>query len=162
MKAGVVHAKMIYAAKRSANRRRKWREVLIRVNILGYAVQIYPGNGDDANYFRMFLWTHFGTVEQTGEGVEDPKEGDRVAGVPLVPCMKCRTASGGLFSSLCKDYSFIGSRNLEFAEYVVVVPEKWVRFDDEVTLSRGHFSNLRRLRFTVYKKIKLAWAAGLS
>ena len=35
------------------------------------------------------------TVEEVGEGVTSVKPGDRVAGVPLVPCMECEDCQKG-------------------------------------------------------------------
>ena len=46
------------------------------------------------------------------------KAGDRVAGIPLIPCGRCAACGRGEFS-LCAHYSFIGSRRQgSFAEYV--------------------------------------------
>ena len=44
--------------------------------------------------------------EFSGDVVE---VGDRVSGAPLLPCMKCDDFKKGNYS-LCKHYSFIGSR----------------------------------------------------
>ena len=83
---------------------------------------------------RMYSAMNFpGTVAKTGEGVTLVKEGDQVAGVPLVPCMKCEDCQNGNYS-LCKHYSFIGSRQYgSFAEYVVVPERNAVPFGEEVT-----------------------------
>lgn len=65
--------------------------------------------------------------------------GDHVAGVPLVPCMKCEDCQKGDYS-LCKNYSFIGSREFgSFAEYVVVPEKNAVKFEEEVSFEQGAF-----------------------
>lgn len=50
-----------------------------------------------------------GDIVDVGEGVEGWKAGDRVSAAPLMPCMKCDKCAQGTYS-LCKGYSFIGSR----------------------------------------------------
>ena len=65
--------------------------------------------------------------------------GDRVAGVPLVPCMACEDCQRGDYS-LCKHYSFIGSRQFgSFAEYVVVPEKNAVKFSEDVSFEKGAF-----------------------
>ena len=61
-----------------------------------------------------------GIVSEISDGVNNVKVGDHVVGVPLVPCMECDDCQKGNFS-LCKNYSFVGSRQQgAMAEYVVV------------------------------------------
>lgn len=141
MKAGVVHAKNDILYEDISKPIPKKGEVLIRVKYTGICGSDIPRvNGDACHYFPNVLGHEFsGTVEQTGEGVESLKAGDRVAGVPLVPCMKCGDCQRGDYS-LCKDYSFIGSREFgSFAEYVVVPEKNAVKFGDEVTFEQGAF-----------------------
>ncbi len=62
-----------------------------------------------------------------------------MAGVPLVPCMKCADCQKGNYS-LCKHYSFIGSREFgSFAEYVSVPEKNAVKFDDAVSFEQAAF-----------------------
>ena len=68
--------------------------------VLNHGVHFYP----------IVLGHEFsGDVVEVGEGVTKVKVGDRVSGAPLVPCMKCGDCQKGNYS-LCKHYSFIGSR----------------------------------------------------
>lgn len=61
-----------------------------------------------------------GIVTEISESVRNVKVGDHVVGVPLIPCMTCDDCRNGNFS-LCKHYSFVGSRQQgAMAEYVVV------------------------------------------
>ena len=63
-----------------------------------------------AHFYPIVLGHEFsGDVVEVGEGVTKVKVGDTVSGAPLVPCMKCADCQRGDFS-LCKHYSFIGSR----------------------------------------------------
>ena len=116
-------------------------EVLIKVKYTGICGSDVPRvNGDACHFFPNVLGHEFsGTVEEVGEGVTTLAAGDRVAGVPLVPCMKCEDCQKGNYS-LCKHYSFIGSRQFgSFAEYVVVPEKNAVKFDDEVSFEQGAF-----------------------
>ena len=91
------------------------------------------------------------------------KPGDRVAGAPLVPCMQCEDCQKGNYS-LCRRYSFIGSREFgSFAEYVVVPEKNAVKFGDEVSFEQGAFfepatvalHGLRRLDFQGGKTVAI-------
>ena len=65
------------------------------------------------------------------------KVGDTVSGAPLLPCMKCDDCQQGNFS-LCKHYSFIGSRQQgSNADYVVVPEQNAVPFDKSVSYEQG-------------------------
>ena len=98
--------------------------------VLNHGVHFYP----------IVLGHEFsGDVVEVGEGVTKVKVGDRVSGAPLLPCMKCDDCQKGNFS-LCKHYSFIGSREFgSFAEYVVVPEKNAVKFEDSVSFEQGAF-----------------------
>ena len=139
MKAGVVHAKNDIRFEDIPKPAPKAGEVLIKVKYTGICGSDVPRvNGDACHFFPNVLGHEFsGTVEQAGGSVTTLKIGDRVAGVPLVPCMKCEDCQRGDYS-LCKHYSFIGSRQFgSFAEYVVVPEKNAVRFDDSVSFEQG-------------------------
>ncbi len=91
-----------------------------------------------AHFYPIVLGHEFsGTVTEVGEGVAKVKVGDKVAGVPLVPCMVCNHCQKGDYA-LCKNYSFIGSRvNGSNAEYVVLPERNVVVLAEAVTFEQG-------------------------
>lgn len=141
MKAGVVHAREDIRYEDIEKPVPKAGQVLIKVKYTGICGSDVPRvNGDACHFFPNVLGHEFsGTIEEVGEGVSTLKSGDRVSGVPLVPCMKCEDCQKGNYS-LCKHYSFIGSREFgSFAEYVVVPEKNAVKFDKEVSFEQGAF-----------------------
>ena len=141
MKAGVVHAREDIRYEDIKKPDPKSGQVLIKVKYTGICGSDVPRvNGDACHFFPNVLGHEFsGVVEQTGEGVQALKSGDRVAGVPLVPCMKCEDCQKGNYS-LCRHYSFIGSREFgSFAEYVAVPEKNAVKFEDSVSFEQGAF-----------------------
>ncbi len=141
MKAGVVHAREDVRFEDIEKPVPKAGQVLIKVKYTGICGSDIPRvNGDACHYFPNVLGHEFsGTIEEVGEGVTSLKPGDRVSGVPLIPCMKCEDCQKGNYS-LCKHYSFIGSREFgSFAEYVVVPELNAVKFDDSVSFEQGAF-----------------------
>ena len=86
-----------------------------------------------AHSYPIVLGHEFsGDVVAVGEGVTKVKPGDTVSGAPLLPCMKCDDCQKGNFS-LCKHYSFIGSREQgSFAEYVVIPEKNAIPYDPSI------------------------------
>jgi L-iditol 2-dehydrogenase len=86
-----------------------------------------------AHFFPIVLGHEFaGEVVEVANGVTRVKIGDTVSGAPLVPCLKCGDCQRGDYS-LCKHYSFIGSREQgSFAEYVVIPELNAVRYDPRI------------------------------
>lgn len=141
MKAGVVHAKNDIRYEDIDKPRLKPGTVLVKVKYTGICGSDIPRvNGDACHYYPNVLGHEFsGTVEKVGAGVTAVKPGDRVAGVPLVPCMECEDCMRGDYS-LCKNYSFIGSREFgSFAEYVLMPEKNVVKFGPEVSFEQGAF-----------------------
>lgn len=141
MKAGVVHGREDIRYEEIERPKVGPGKVLVRVKYTGICGSDIPRvNGDACHYFPNVLGHEFsGTVEEVGEGVTTLKPGDRVAGVPLVPCMQCGDCQKGNYS-LCRHYSFIGSREFgSFAQYVAVPERNAVRFDDAVSFEEGAF-----------------------
>jgi len=90
------------------------------------------------HFYPIVLGHEFaGDVAEVGEGVENIKVGDRVSGAPLIPCMKCDDCQKGNYS-LCKHYSFIGSRQQgSNADYVVIPAANAVVFDKSISYEQG-------------------------
>ncbi len=90
------------------------------------------------HFYPIVLGHEFsGDVVEVGEGVEHIKTGDRVSGAPLIPCMKCEDCQKGNYS-LCKHYSFIGSRQQgSNADYVVIPAANTVVFDKSISYEQG-------------------------
>ncbi len=141
MKAGVVYAREDIRYADIDKPVPKQGQVLVKVKYTGVCGSDIPRvNGDACHFFPNVLGHEFsGTIAEVGEGVTSVSVGDRVAGVPLVPCLKCEDCQQGNYA-LCKNYSFIGSREYgSFAEYVAMPEKNVVKFDDEVTFEQGAF-----------------------
>ena len=141
MKAGVVHAKNDIRFEEIETPKPGKGQVKIKVKYTGICGSDVPRvNGNACHFFPNVLGHEFsGTVEETGEGVESLSVGDRVAGVPLIPCLACEDCQKGNYS-LCKHYSFIGSREFgSFAQYVVIPEKNAVKFSKEVSFEQGAF-----------------------
>lgn len=90
------------------------------------------------HFYPIVLGHEFsGDVVEVGEGVTKVKVGDRVSGAPLLPCMTCDDCQNGNYS-LCKHYSFIGSRQQgSNADYVVIPEKNAVPFDPSISYEQG-------------------------
>lgn len=86
-----------------------------------------------AHFYPIVLGHEFaGDVVEIGDGVTKINVGDRVSGVPLLPCMKCNDCQRGDYS-LCKHYSFIGSREPgSFADYVVIPELNAIKYNPSI------------------------------
>ena len=113
--------------------------VKVKVNasgICGSDISRVLHNG--VHFYPIVLGHEFsGDVVEVGEGVTKVKVGERVSGAPLLPCMKCDDCQNGNFS-LCKHYSFIGSRQQgSNADYVVLPEQNVVPFDASISYEQG-------------------------
>ncbi len=90
------------------------------------------------HFYPIVLGHEFsGEVVEVGEGVTKVQVGDKVTGAPLLPCLKCDDCQNGNYS-LCKHYSFIGSRQQgSNADYVVIPERNAVPFDKSISYEQG-------------------------
>lgn len=97
-------------------------EILVKVEYSGVCGSDIPrvlNNG--AHYYPIVLGHEFsGKIVEIGKNVKDKKIGDKISGIPLIPCMKCEECKKGNFSQ-CRNYKFVGSRiQGSWAEYVKI------------------------------------------
>lgn len=114
-------------------------EVKVKVAMSGICGSDVPRvlhNG--VHFYPIVLGHEFsGDVVEVGEGVTRVKVGDRVSGAPLLPCMECEDCQKGNYS-LCRHYSFIGSREQgSNADYVVLPEKNAVVFDKSIPYEQG-------------------------
>lgn len=141
MKAGVVHAKGDIRYEEIEKPTPEPGHVLVKVKYTGICGSDIPWvNGDACHFYPNVLGYEFsGIVEQIGEGVTTLEPGDMVAGVPLIPCIKCDDCQRGDYS-LCQHYSFVGSRQFgSFAEYVVVPEHNAVKCAAGISFEQAAF-----------------------
>ncbi len=115
------------------------QEILVKVMATGICGSDLPrvlGNG--AHFYPIVLGHEFsGEVVEVGREVTNVKIGERIAGAPLIPCMKCADCRQGWYSQ-CKNYSFIGSRVPgSWAEFVKMPAINAVKLPDKVTFEQG-------------------------
>ena len=113
--------------------------VKIRVKASGICGSDIPRvlhNG--VHFYPIVLGHEFsGEVVEIGEGVTKVQVGDRVTGAPLLPCLTCDDCQNGNYS-LCKNYSFIGSRQQgSNADYLVIPERNAVPFDKSISFEQG-------------------------
>lgn len=91
-------------------------------------------NGSCHSFPQVLGHEFCGIVSEISDEVHNVKIGDHVVGVPLVPCMECEDCKKGNYS-LCKHYSFVGSRQQgAMAEYVVVPEFNVFKIDSNVRM----------------------------
>ena len=100
----------------------KENEVKVKIKACGICGSDIPRALKTSAHHYPIVLGHEAAGEIVGSGkeVSDLTIGDHVVILPLIPCMECDDCKKGNYS-LCKKYSFIGSRQQgAMAEYVVV------------------------------------------
>ena len=164
MKAGVVHAKNDIRYEETDRPNAQPGKVVIKVKYTGICGSDIPRvNGDACHFYPNILGHEFsGTVVETGEGVTNVKPGDRVAGIPLVPCMKCDDCLKGDYA-LCKHYSFIGSREFgSFAEYVSVPAINVVKINNSVSFEMGALFEPATIAYHGFKRLDVTGGKNIA
>ncbi|AHN24760.1 galactitol-1-phosphate 5-dehydrogenase [Gilliamella apicola] len=93
-----------------------------------------------AHFYPITLGHEFsGTVIETGNDVTEFDVGDLISCVPLLPCFKCDECQKHYYS-LCKNYTFVGSRIAGgFAEYIVLHKKNAFKLPKGVSPLEGAF-----------------------
>ncbi|MBQ8057322.1 MAG: galactitol-1-phosphate 5-dehydrogenase [Ruminococcus sp.] len=115
--------------------------VLVKVVATGICGSDLPRVHDHAAHnYPIILGHEFsGYVAEVGEGVTSVSKDDHVVGIPLVPCMECEDCKNGNYS-LCKHYSFVGSRqNGSMAEYVLLPESNVMKIDKSIPFEVAAF-----------------------
>ncbi len=113
--------------------------VRVRVRAVGICGSDLPRVlNHGAHFYPVVLGHEFsGEIDAVGEGVEGFAVGDTVSGAPLLPCMKCKDCAVGNYS-LCRHYSFIGSRQAgAFADYVVLPAANAIKYDPSIPFEQA-------------------------
>ena len=116
-------------------------KVKVKVQVSGICGSDVPRVLDHGAHFYPIILGHefVGDVVEIGEGVKDLDIGDRVVGAPLIPCMNCDDCQNGDYS-LCRNYSFIGSREPgSFAEYIVIPAANAVKISSTIPYNQAVF-----------------------
>ena len=106
-------------------------DVLVKVKYSGVCGSDIPRIFHEGTHFYPIVLGHefSGFVTKVGSDVTEFQTGDQVVCAPLLPCFKCEECAKG-FYSLCKNYTFVGSRrNGANAEYVCVNKRNLVKVD---------------------------------
>ena len=114
-------------------------EVKVRVKASGICGSDIPRVLHHGVHFYPIVLGHefAGEVVEIGADVTKIKVGDQVSGAPILPCMTCENCQNGNFA-LCKNYSFIGSRQQgSNADYVVIPEANGVVFDTSISYEQG-------------------------
>lgn len=130
MKAAVLHASQDIRYEDYAMPDMKPGHIKIHIRACGICGSDVPRVlGNAAHFFPIVLGHEFsGEIAEIAEDVTGFEVGDRVVCASLIPCYHCPDCDKGNYS-LCKHYTFIGSRiQGGFSEYVVVPARNVVKF----------------------------------
>lgn len=141
MKAAVLHRQGEIRCEEIEVPRIAGNEILVRVKATGICGSDIPRVlGTAAHFYPIVLGHEFsGEVVEVGPEVTGVAMGERVAAAPLIPCNRCRDCAKGDYS-LCRNYTFIGSRvQGGWAEYVKLPAQNAVKLSNGVSYEQGAF-----------------------
>ncbi len=116
-------------------------EVLVAVKASGICGSDIPRVLGSASHYYPNVFGHefSGQVEAVGNKVSHVVPGDKVTVAPLKPCHQCDACLSGQHA-LCKNYSFIGSREFgAWAEYVKAPGVNLVKLPETCSYMEGAF-----------------------
>lgn len=136
-------------------------EVVVRIYACGVCGSDLPRALDGKAHFYPTIVGHeaAGEVVEVGSEVIKFRPGDRVSVAPLVPCMECEACKLGRYS-LCRKYSFVGSRRQGcMAEFVAVPERSLVPIPQGLSYEQG--AMLEPATVPLYGLLKVGSLAGL-
>lgn len=139
MKAAVVTANEVVEYLEVAEPQVAPESIKVRVMVSGICGSDIPRVLHHGVHFYPIVLGHefSGEVVEVGADVTGIQVGDRVACAPLMPCMTCEDCQRGDYS-LCRHYSFIGSRRQGGnAEYIEIPARNAVVFDSQIPYEQG-------------------------
>jgi len=139
MKAAVLHASNDIRYEDYPMPQMKPGHVRIHIKACGICGSDVPRVlGNAAHFFPIVLGHEFsGEVAEIADDVKGFEIGDRVVCASLIPCYECPDCANGNFS-LCKHYTFIGSRiQGGFSDYVVAPAANVVKFSSEYSFEEA-------------------------
>lgn len=114
-------------------------EVLVKVGACGICGSDIPrAYKDGAHNMPLIIGHEFsGTVEAVSNSVDKSWVGKKVGVFPLIPCQKCECCKNRKYE-MCKNYSYLGSRqDGGFAEYVAVPEWNLIELPSTVGLDQA-------------------------
>ena len=114
-------------------------EVLVKVGACGICGSDIPrAYKDGAHNMPLIIGHEFsGTVEAVSNSVDNSWVGKKVGVFPLIPCRKCECCKNRKYE-MCKNYSYLGSRqDGGFAEYVAVPEWNMIELPSVVGLDQA-------------------------
>ena len=139
MKAAVCYGNGLVKYEEIQEPKTKENEVKVKIKACGICGSDIPrALKSSAHYYPIVLGHEAaGEIVELGEGVSELNTGDHVVILPLIPCMECDDCQKGYYS-LCKKYSFIGSRQQgAMAEYVVVPKTNVMRISKNIPFEQA-------------------------
>ncbi len=141
MKAAVLHAQKDLRVEEIEKPSIADGEVLVQVKATGICGSDMPRVLGTASHYYPNVFGHefSGIVVEIGNSVTHVQAGDKVSVAPLKPCHQCEDCLSGNHA-LCKNYSFIGSREFgAWAEYVKAPGMNVVKLPDDIGFVEGAF-----------------------
>lgn len=158
MKAAVLHAKENIRIEQLEIPAIGEYEVLVKVKAAGICGSDIPRVLGNAAFFYPIILGHefSGEIVKSGGKVTKVKNGDRVAGAPLLPCYQCEDCKKGNYAQ-CIPYSFIGSKaNGSWAEYVKMPEENAVLLPEGLSYEEGAFLEPTTVAIHALRHMKFA------
>ena len=116
-------------------------DIIIKIQTAGICGSDISRFGKIGSYNPGLTWGHefSGVITETGKGVRNFQNGDRVTACPCFPCYKCEFCRQGKFSK-CIDLKVLGGHKIgAFAEYIKVPEANVIKIPDNMDYETASF-----------------------